>query len=108
MLFLFRAPSTTDIYTLSLHDALPIYVGLRDRLPLADRQRGVLVGALGERRLDEEMARHLPHGGEHGRVAEAPRLDLDRKSTRLNSSHRTISYAVFCLKKKNKHEVQVI
>ena len=52
------------------------HVGLRDRLPLANRQGGVLVGAIAERRLDEKMARHLPHGGEHGRVAEAPRLEL--------------------------------
>src|SRR5437899_1372073 len=52
------------------------HVRLRDRLPLADGQRRVLVGALGQPGLDEEMARHLPHGREHRRVAEAPRLEL--------------------------------
>src|SRR5437588_7606350 len=69
-------PSTTDIYTLSLHDALPIShnedVALDAILPALYRAK---VGAL---MLDR----------------------VDRKSTRLNSSHTVISYAVFCLKKK--------
>src|SRR5437763_2110122 len=66
--------SRTEIYTLSLHDALPI-----------SGTRTVSVGWL------NRIARAL--GVEAG--------DLDRKSTRLNSSHRCISYAVFCLKKTN-------
>src|SRR3712207_9396355 len=91
LFFFFNDTATTEIYTLSLHDALPIYLigprgaGLGARsffgLPLvsAGFRIGVvlacsLVGILGIR---------------------------DRKSTRLNSSHANISYAVFCLKKKN-------
>src|SRR5699024_12071674 len=70
---------TTYIYTLSLHDALPI-CGARVRHPCAPaRRRGVAAGLPGRR------ARRR-----------------DRKSTRLNSSHVSISYAVFCLKKKKK------
>src|SRR3989442_2854095 len=68
--FFFNDTATTEIYTLSLHDALPIF---RGRLPCRD--------------VDPR----------HGRAAD---LHLDRKSTRLNSSHVRISYAVFCLKKK--------
>src|SRR4051812_49667904 len=74
--FFFNDTATTEIYTLSLHDALPIYMYDPDRsqnvLYLGDISTwGALVGAL-----------------------------QDRKSTRLNSSHMSISYAVFCLKKK--------
>src|SRR2546422_8318521 len=72
--FFFNDTATTEIYTLSLHDALPIS-------PRAQA--------------DPEYC-----GLEHGRGA-APALERDRKSTRLNSSHGYISYAVFCLKKKN-------
>src|SRR5947207_13760608 len=78
-LFFFNVPATTDIYTLSLHDALPI---LR-RLP-SDRRSPHHVDAIGA---------VLCALGLAGPV-------LDRKSTRLNSSHTVISYAVFCLKKK--------
>src|SRR2546422_11041132 len=73
--FFFNDTATTEIYTLSLHDALPISgrQGVRSRL--------------GRRSLEDD------------RRADHQRL-LDRKSTRLNSSHGYISYAVFCLKKK--------
>src|SRR5438309_3342964 len=80
-LFFFNDPAPTEIYTLSLHDALPISV--RARRP-ATRD---LAGAGLER-----AARQAPRR----RAA----LRGDRKSTRLNSSHSSISYAVFCLKKK--------
>src|SRR5438094_10672467 len=74
--FFFHDTATTEIYTLSLHDALPIYAGTPgDPCWPGPRERG------------------------SGRCW-TPR-SRDRKSTRLNSSHRTISYAVFCLKKKN-------
>src|SRR5437879_12608655 len=75
--FFFRDTSTTEIYTLSLHDALPICGALPDR---------------GMEVIFREPRRrwHLLGRGS------------DRKSTRLNSSHRCISYAVFCLKKKKK------
>src|SRR3712207_8723258 len=79
--FFFNDTATTEIYTLSLHDALPIYERLKsDRVPLT-----VLPGA--DVRIEPEMVRLLAAGE-------------DRKSTRLNSSHANISYAVFCLKKK--------
>src|SRR5688572_33342817 len=83
--FFFNDTATTEIYTLSLHDALPIY-----RVD-GDDGREQRVGAAG---VDE-----VPLG--EAREARAPR-DGDRKSTRLNSSHSQISYAVFCLKKKKK------
>src|SRR5215469_18466991 len=76
--FFFHDAATTEIYTLSLHDALPIC----DHL-----QRGVL-GTLHEHGALERIT--------------APDDVADRKSTRLNSSHVEISYAVFCLKKKKK------
>src|SRR5437773_9032623 len=76
--FFFNDPATTEIYTLSLHDALPISA------------RSVLCDSA---RLDTLRS------GASGMALKDP---LDRKSTRLNSSHITISYAVFCLKKKKK------
>src|SRR5256885_7614039 len=89
--FFFNDTATTEIYTLSLHDALPI--------------SGELVGpvaVLGELTVDAD---HDTLGAEAG----AEGIDeTDRKSTRLNFSHLVISYAVFCLKKKkkeNKHPV---
>src|SRR5438094_7471963 len=86
MFYFFMATAPTDIYTLSLHDALPI---------LPDQKIGDDGDAEGgERRIDRIAGRNPEAGDE----AATP----DRKSTRLNSSHRTISYAVFCLKKKNK------
>src|SRR2546430_13652276 len=76
--FFFNDTATTEIYTLSLHDALPISgVGLVG--PRARVQCGR------SRRASSRAAKHR-----------------DRKSTRLNSSHSQISYAVFCLKKKKK------
>src|SRR5689334_24006503 len=75
--FFFNDTATTEIYTLSLHDALPI----------------------SHHRLQIEERRHVRQrvGGSDVRLL--PRVQ-DRKSTRLNSSHSSISYAVFCLKKK--------
>src|SRR3712207_9520880 len=88
--FFFNDTATTEIYTLSLHDALPIYL-LVDELPYRLKD-GVLhigqAGGLGQAR----------HGAASDQVAMC-RAE-DRKSTRLNSSHANISYAVFCLKKK--------
>src|SRR5438067_5192330 len=84
-IFFFNDTATTDIYTLSLHDALPI--------SRVQHQRAVLdrVGPLADDVADDRrMHRHL-------------REHRDRKSTRLNSSHVSISYAVFCLKKKKQY-----
>src|SRR2546430_5401317 len=77
--FFFNDTATTEIYTLSLHDALPIYPAARG--PDAAHGR------------DGRGARQ--HAARRG-------WQQDRKSTRLNSSHSQISYAVFCLKKKKK------
>src|SRR2546430_13248035 len=90
--FFFNDTATTEIYTLSLHDALPIY---RPRSP------GFRLGRQPEPR-DRSDARRLRCRGGLA-AAECPaqhRQRRDRKSTRLNSSHSQISYAVFCLKKK--------
>src|SRR5215216_7621459 len=75
LLFFCNDTATTEIYTLSLHDALPISA----RAPAA----------------------HLAALSPPGRSVAGP--GRDRKSTRLNSSHQIISYAVFCLKKKKKN-----
>src|SRR3712207_8525614 len=94
----FNDPATTEIYTLSLHDALPI---LRARR--IDRRRHAL--QLDRRRLGHAPRRragrrqHRRGGGPSGGHLLA-RAGGDRKSTRLNSSHANISYAVFCLQKK--------
>src|SRR5438552_14948720 len=88
--FFSRPAAPTAIYTLSLHDALPI------QLPPA------LTLALGHR---AGRRRRPPHraGGRSRRSQGGTQTNgrADRKSTRLNSSHQIISYAVFCLKKKN-------
>src|SRR2546422_5674178 len=87
LFFFFNDTATTEIYTLSLHDALPIW---------ADgwRRRGS----------HEPPAAGAPHDRGHRQAQGRVR---DRKSTRLNSSHGYISYAVFCLKKKKKTNRQV-
>src|SRR5436190_13958504 len=79
LIFFFNDPPTTKIYTLSLHDALPIYTG------------------------GNVLSPRVPHeSGSRQPVAaiRAVAAGVDRKSTRLNSSHTVSSYAVFCLKKK--------
>src|SRR5688572_32764804 len=88
--FFFNDTSTTEIYTLSLHDALPIYAAQSTRR-LPDRTR--------KRALHLSIQRSSSSASLHRRVPENP-VCKDRKSTRLNSSHSQISYAVFCLKKK--------
>src|SRR5688572_33129176 len=77
--FFFNDTATTEIYTLSLHDALPISAGPARPPP----------------------GRARPHSGW------VRRPGRDRKSTRLNSSHSQISYAVFCLKKKKKKKKKI-
>src|SRR2546422_3875334 len=92
LFFFFNDTATTEIYTLSLHDALPILFG---HGPL-----GCLLGMLAASR----QARVVMVGKAGWRFDRLRRLEFarDRKSTRLNSSHGYISYAVFCLKKKSK------
>src|SRR5690242_21620081 len=78
--FFFNDTATTEIYTLSLHDALPISTGAERGSHPSLKLRVLLVMNLTE--------------------------SADRKSSRLNSSHMSISYAVFCLKKKNKKQIK--
>src|SRR5207253_9492717 len=85
--FFFNDPATTEIYTLSLHDALPIWLLVS------------LAGALGH----DMYGRWLRPEASHRPYTSWP----DRKSTRLNSSHVAISYAVFCLKKKKKKKKNI-
>src|SRR5256885_10886000 len=93
--FFFNDTATTEIYTLSLHDALPISEIPVSQVIIAHR------GPDGEMRFFSTIARDIRE-----RKAYEARLQyLDRKSTRLNSSHLVISYAVFCLKKKIKNNL---
>src|SRR5690606_41684283 len=103
-----HAAATPEIYTLSLHDALPIS---RRRVDLCRgrRDRGTDLRRHGRRRVPRTPAdgRGRATGGDRSADPEGgsgPLRDQDRKSTRLNSSHVKISYAVFCLKKKKKHK----
>src|SRR5437764_9831595 len=82
-------------YTLSLHDALPICLELQERWRVGSELSGFLV----EQELEHLVGAEVRHEDEAVRPVRVYRM-RDRKSTRLNSSHRCISYAVFCLKKK--------
>src|SRR3712207_7718620 len=97
LLFFFNDTATTEIYTLSLHDALPISHADDD---------GVLLPFVVQRRFRRRDRRKIV------RESQSPRAlvldELDRKSTRLNSSHANISYAVFCLKKKKKKIIHTL
>src|SRR3712207_9048120 len=91
VLFFFNDTATTEIYTLSLHDALPILRRDGDHQkrgadPIAGNQHG-------QRNGPSRSGKRRETRSQHGDLQ-------DRKSTRLNSSHANISYAVFCLKKK--------
>src|SRR3712207_8726633 len=91
--FFFNDTATTEIYTLSLHDALPI----SRRSASATRARTCPRVC---RRPVSSSTTTRPRAAPGTWSGEAPWMP-DRKSTRLNSSHANISYAVFCLKKKN-------
>src|SRR5258708_11032289 len=92
-IFFFNDTATTEIYPLSLHDALPISPSFGEHLVRARVPR-----------LEPGHARShrwIARGRARSEARRAARCVRDRKSTRLNSSHQIISYAVFCLKKKN-------
>src|SRR3712207_9173595 len=101
LFFFFNDTATTEIYTLSLHDALPIFTGVKvnpGTTLFCDGQASTQLGAG-----DQVVVRRSPHDV---LLIEDPDTrqwrslaEKDRKSTRLNSSHAYISYAVFCLKK---------
>src|SRR3712207_7855175 len=84
MCFFFNDTATTEIYTLSLHDALPIYNGLPSLINSGSLTINGNGATIKRNSTDQFRLFHI----------------ADRKSTRLNSSHANISYAVFCLKKK--------
>src|SRR5688572_31595917 len=96
LFFFFNDTATTEIYTLSLHDALPISAPTTRRRP----QTGPCA-SVGTRR-------PAAASGVGTRRSNSDRVPGDRKSTRLNSSHSQISYAVFCLKKKKKKKKKTI
>src|SRR3712207_7032808 len=99
--FFFNDTATTEIYTLSLHYALPISDAARRLARPAARRPDAEEGP------DQRQGRP-PHDrrGSPARGGTCARGgDRDRKSTRLNSSHANISYAVFCLKKKKLHTI---
>src|SRR3712207_7536718 len=89
LFFFFNDTATTEIYTLSLHDALPIFASTAREL--------ALLGSVEQPSAPDptQILRECVFGH-----LVPPLSFLDRKSTRLNSSHANISYAVFCLKKK--------
>src|SRR5438270_4001394 len=93
-IFFFKDTAPTEIYTLSLHDALPISISANKVIGKAALPRARPI-RIGRRPTRSDRA---PMNGVTAITATA-----DRKSTRLNSSHSQISYAVFCLKKK-KHD----
>src|SRR5206468_12563971 len=94
--FFFTDTPTTEIYTLSLHDALPILMRKGAPVPHVHLDFMPAAGRPSWGVSDEEGKFKLNYDRERDGA------EVDRKSTRLNSSHDQISYAVFCLKKKKK------
>src|SRR3712207_8386983 len=106
--FFFNDTATTEIYSLSLHDALPIFVkaaAICVRVEVAEARRDAAAHLAIERRVlaQRHLAPAVAELKEGGQL-----IGEDRKSTRLNSSHANISYAVFCLKKKKKKKTRLI
>src|SRR3712207_8299271 len=93
LFFFFNDTATTEIYTLSLHDALPIFTNGCSR-NAAEPASVTPAPSKASASWGTPELHHLPS------LRLAVAVGLDRKSTRLNSSHANISYAVFCLKKK--------
>src|SRR5689334_25108952 len=91
--FFFNDTATTEIYTLSLHDALPIWEG---KTRVGNGGNFLAYSHIGH---DCTVGNNVVFSN-NGTLA--GHVQVDRKSTRLNSSHSSISYAVFCLKKKKK------
>src|SRR3712207_8472706 len=96
--FFFNDTATTEIYTLSLHDALPISFGYVEGKEFDERQSEIGQLIVGHGVLTMGIVLQRAHSSAHETEVE------DRKSTRLNSSHANISYAVFCLKKKTLYD----
>src|SRR5690625_6809593 len=105
-MYILTTSALTDIYTLSLHDALPIYRdcqaakgGPAQAQP--EEEQGILVQAAGRTQAQDRQRKSSR--AQYSLLFFG--LSLDRKSTRLNSSHVAISYAVFCLKTKKSNTV---
>src|SRR5699024_12241985 len=101
-------PPTTDIYTLSLHDALPIWSSVSRNQPTfsetaSQEKRKNRLDPTAIIASNNKVQPAWPKASDIICASNTPR---DRKSTRLNSSHVSISYAVFCLKKKNQRQQQ--
>src|SRR3712207_9461887 len=101
-IFCFNDAPTAEIYTLSLRDALPIFRGTLPEGRVPDlRRRGGRLDLQTHGGRPPQVRRHAAGLRPARRAVQGPRgVGLDRKSTRLNSSHANISHAVFCLKKK--------
>src|SRR2546430_9993595 len=91
--FFFNDTATTEIYTLSLHDALPIFGHDTSDTPS-------ICDSAAKSSVKEKLIAGVPDIEGTARKIKTSAATRDRKSTRLNSSHSQISYAVFCLKKK--------
>src|SRR5690348_17371650 len=87
-------------YTLSLHDALPIYREVTGPIVEQNPRRGVALAAARKVVLEDVGGAVIVDIRHRRRMRKGQLLRQDRKSTRLNSSHPSISYAVFCLKKR--------
>src|SRR5437868_11827780 len=96
-LFFFNAPAPSPIYTLSLHDALPIYRSDGEQ----EKRRSLHIRSR-TRTPNRPCGRTMSTATRITKNTKVAQTGEDRKSTRLNSSHVSISYAVFCLKKKKK------
>src|SRR5690606_41920048 len=106
VIYFVKPTVTFELYTLSLHDALPIFYNVID--DMRAMLSGMLAPTLRENFLGYAEIREVFNITKVGKIAgclvtEGNVKRGDRKSTRLNSSHVKISYAVFCLKKKNKN-----
>src|SRR5207248_11479491 len=106
LFFLYTDPPPPKTHTLSLHDALPILTTMTtDQMTTGQvpgRREVYAAVALADLPMPQRVTFVSDDEGEPYQVRLVFDSVADRKSTRLNSSHRTISYAVFCLKKKNK------
>src|SRR5690606_41442819 len=100
LFYYFHDTATTEIYTLSLHDALPIFAARAGRHGQRAKYSHRTIGQGDKRHQRRYVAGGTTITG-YNKLKEKYFYGIDRKSTRLNSSHVKISYAVFCLKKKN-------